>query len=225
MKVCYTAIVGNYDILRDPLYVSEGWKYICFTTEDIKSEVWQVIKLPSINSIIDPRKAARSIKILPPFSLFTDLSFEYTHSLWVDANIQVIGDLNKLFKDKFDKDIVVMNHPDRQNISQELQACIKYRKDVEHILQKQLDKYRSEGYSCNELAATGILLRRKNNSVFRQAEIWKSEIINHSHRDQMSFNYSCWKCGITPSYFSYNETSGSTFKYYLHPHKERKRSK
>lgn len=31
VKVCYTVISGSYDGLKEPRYVTPGWKYICFT--------------------------------------------------------------------------------------------------------------------------------------------------------------------------------------------------
>jgi len=63
MKVIYTAITGNYDSLTVPV-ISEGWKYICYTTEDIKSDVWEIVKVPKEK---DSVKQARRIKIVPPF--------------------------------------------------------------------------------------------------------------------------------------------------------------
>jgi hypothetical protein len=44
-KVIYTCIFGNYDLLRDPLIVNEKWDYICFTDQDIKSNVWIIEKI------------------------------------------------------------------------------------------------------------------------------------------------------------------------------------
>ena len=31
VKICYTCITGKYDALIEPLVVTPGWKYVCFT--------------------------------------------------------------------------------------------------------------------------------------------------------------------------------------------------
>ena len=36
-KVIYTCLVGNYDVLRQPLAIDESYDYICFSN-DIKEE-------------------------------------------------------------------------------------------------------------------------------------------------------------------------------------------
>ena len=32
-KVAYTYIIGNYDSLKEPSVITEGWDYICFTDD------------------------------------------------------------------------------------------------------------------------------------------------------------------------------------------------
>lgn len=209
MNVCYTANIDNYDILRPP-FKSKDWKFICFTTLDINSNGWELIK---VNRTDNKIKQARCLKILPAFD------FPIERFLWVDANIEIIGDLNQFIEPLQNYDLSLMSHPHRQTLQQEIAAIIKYRKDKESIVRKQLLKYRIEGYHCNELAATGIVLRKYNQLVINQAHIWKNEVISNSHRDQMSFNYSCWKSKLKPHYFPYNEINGQFFKYHLHPHK------
>ena len=152
MNICYTAITGShYDILFEDHFTHPNWKFVCYTTEDIQSKTWQIIK---IDRKQHPIKQAREIKVSFPEG-------DYEHYLWVDANVHPIGDLNKFIKSFNIGDINVMKHPDRTNIIQELEAIVKYKKDKRKIVAHQLKKYQQKRYAINELAHTSILLRKK----------------------------------------------------------------
>ena len=90
-KVIYTCLVGNYDVLRQPLAIDESYDYICFSN-DIKEErvgVWQIRPIPFKHK--DKARLSRYVKILPHRALE-----DYEWSLWMDANIQIT---KKLLKD------------------------------------------------------------------------------------------------------------------------------
>ena len=83
-KVIYTCLVGNYDVLRQPLAIDESYDYICFSN-DIKEErvgVWQIRPIPFKHK--DKARLSRYVKILPHRALE-----DYEWSLWMDANIQI----------------------------------------------------------------------------------------------------------------------------------------
>ena len=47
VKICYTCITGKYDALIEPLVVTPGWKYVCFTDQtNFTSKVWEIRPLP-----------------------------------------------------------------------------------------------------------------------------------------------------------------------------------
>ena len=211
MNCCFTCITGNYDILQEPLWKDKDWRFICFSDENINSNGWEIIKVPKQE---DKKRLARSIKILPTFP------FEVDNYFWVDANIAIVGDLNTFINPLLDHDLSVMRHPHRTTLDQEVEACLKYKKDDPYILGEQLLKYKQNGYVSKELAATGIIFRKQNPLVNDHAKFWLEQIKQYSHRDQMSFNYSCWKTGLQPNYFPYDVIDdGVTFKYSYHPHR------
>lgn len=39
--VCYTVISGPYDTLKEPVIETDGWKYICFTDQELVSDIWE----------------------------------------------------------------------------------------------------------------------------------------------------------------------------------------
>ena len=83
-KVIYTCLVGNYDVLRQPLAIDESYDYVCFSN-DIKEDrvgVWQIRPIPFVHE--DKARLSRYVKILPHRALE-----DYEWSLWMDANIQI----------------------------------------------------------------------------------------------------------------------------------------
>jgi hypothetical protein len=192
-KVVYTAITGDYDELLTPFYVNNDWDYICFTdNNDLKSDFWQIRKMKDLN--LDNIKKARNYKILPHVYLP-----EYQYSLWVDGNFRIVGDINEYIT-KFSNDhaMICILHPGRICIYDEAEACIKQKKDAEKIIRNQMKEYRSKEFPEDQgLIASGVLFRKHNNQDVKDLmNAWWYELELHSRRDQLSFDYVCWKNGF-----------------------------
>lgn len=69
------------------------------------------------------------------------------------------------------------------------------KKDTNDIVDPQMKRYKSEGFPEKYgLLQSNIMIRKHNNpDCIRLMEDWTKEIIGGSHRDQLSFNYCCWK--------------------------------
>ena len=217
--VCYTSILGNYDSLKQPLVINPDIDYICFSDTSLakKIGVWQIRPVPDELKYLPIVKQQRIIKICPHRYLK-----EYDISIWVDGSIQVIGDLNK-FIEQYDLDknpIYTRIHPIRKCIYAEAKACKNMNKDASIAIDKQIKRYQDDGYPQNiGMVETGVMLRKHNNiKCILIDNAWASELLNGSHRDQLSFNYVCWKnhfiCGIMKNEFKLN--SNKTFKFYGH---------
>lgn len=84
--VVYTSITGNYDKLKEPLFVADNITYVCFTNNyDIKSKIWNVEYIK--NSSIDNNHLAKHFK-MNPHLYFPD----YEISVWVDGKYQIMDD-------------------------------------------------------------------------------------------------------------------------------------
>lgn len=192
-KVIYTCITGNYDSLIEPKFVTDDFDYICFTdNNNIKSDVWQIKPLPKETDELSQVKKQRYVKINSHLVLG-----EYDLSIWVDGNVIIKGDLNKLLKNtlKDDCSIYVPTHPQRKCIYAESEAVIAMKKDTREIIKPQLDRYKSEGFPKDfGLLQSNIMIRKHNEKdCVKFMEEWFSEVKNGSHRDQLSFNYVQWK--------------------------------
>jgi len=188
--VVYTAITGNYDHLMDPLYVNENFDYICFTDDQsLKSDFWEIRLMEDLN--LDNIKKARRYKVLPHVYLK-----EYNCSLWVDANFQIRDNLEDYINEYIgNSSMICFDHPYRNCIYQEAEICIAIKKDSASAINPQINKYKNENYPKEQgLISSGLLFRRHNDpDVIKLMNDWWNEIRMYSRRDQLSFNYVCWK--------------------------------
>lgn len=193
-KVIYTCITGDYETLMEPTVINEDFDYICFTDNImLKSHIWEIRLIPEELQFLNKVKQQRCIKICPHKYLP-----EYDLSIWIDGSVDIIGDVNVFLQkecNEDDKIIYIPEHPNRNCIYQEGITCINMKKDTINNIDPQIDKYKKENYpSNNGLVQSNIVIRKHNNKqCIEVMENWENELIKHSHRDQLSFNYALWK--------------------------------
>lgn len=187
MKTIYTALFGNYEELKEPLVITPGWDYICFTDQDIKSDIWMVIKFThKDNTNVE---AARYFKIKNASSYMWD----YKCSIWVDASFTINCDLNEFWDKKFKGGITAFRHPIRNCVYKEIATCIKNNRANPESLLRQKSIYINRGLPpAMGLAQTGILLRESTEEVLKFSDFWYSQI-RLSTRDQIGLAYADWK--------------------------------
>jgi len=223
--------MGKYDGLNEPAFIPEDTDFICITDQDVTSKVWQVRKVERPIQD-DTVRSARMYKTLPHRYLGS-----YEYSTWVDGNLLVRGDTNKLL-DTYLKNanLAVFDHAHarhmdrgrsknpRTSVYEEAEALIdadtkgKGKYDVEQI-EKQIAFYKEEGLPEDTgLPLSMVVVRRHNEKdVMRMGELWWDQIKRFSRRDQISFNYAAWKTQLN---FTYIEDNARENEYVLwKPHK------
>ncbi len=220
--VVYTAIIGKYDTLDDPEYITPDCDYVCFTDQDVKSDVWEIRKILPLYE--DNTRTARKYKILPHRFLP-----EYELSIWVDGNIQIRGNAWDYVNMHLGENngFSVHNHMDcydkRNCVYQEANAIIHLGqlnggnyKDDPSTIHTQLQRYMDEGYpKDNTLVFTCTVLRRHNWELMKAvAETWWQELKYGSKRDQLSLNYSFWINNQVP--FTYTGDDGRDNEFAKH---------
>jgi len=195
-RILYTALYGNYDVLRDPVGDLPGWSLIAYSDREWLTDKWEVIVEPRpVNSYL----TARRKKVL-----FHELFPKAKCTLWIDGNIQVTADFIKWVSTQ-NWDIALSKHGYRDCVYQEAEACMHLGKDVPANVHPQINKYFNEGYPPhNGMVESGVLFRRNKKHVRELCKAWWEEIERYSHRDQLSFNYACWKTGA--EYATYPES-------------------
>ena len=200
-KVVYTCIVGDYDDIVEPKYVTEDFDYICFTdSQQIKSDIWQIKPLPKGIEDLDNAKKQRFVKLLAHKILPS-----YDLSIYVDGNVLIQGDLNEFLKENCKEEdgyAFIPKHPLRNCIYDEANVVVRIKKDKGEIVNKQINRYKKEGFPSKlGLTQNSIIIRKHNDeNCIRLMEAWFDEVKNESHRDQLSLYYSIWKLGDVKIY-------------------------
>ena len=215
--VVYTCITGGYDDLKKLSNVTPGVDYICFTdNKDLKSDIWKIRPIPEELLTYSKVKQQRGVKILQHRYLP-----EYDISIWVDANMDVKGNLNDYLKNfDFNKySVFIPEHPARKCIYKEKTACVSLKKitgDGIKLADKQMARYKAEKFPENDgLVQTNIVIRKHNTEYCKKLmELWWNELKDYSHRDQLSFNYALWKNGKEKfKYLGKTTCNSKTFKW------------
>lgn len=199
--VVYTAITGHYDSLKmQPKEATSRTDLVAFVDGEkpVRKTRWRC--LSAERAFDDHYLNAKMHKILSHRS-FPDK----TYSLWLDGSVVI----NFTFPVEHlvsaylaDSDVAVLRHSRRTCIYQEAQAVLHKGLDDPKTILRQIERYTREGYPSNAgLAENCVILRRHTAAVQEFNEAWWEEILKGSRRDQLSFNYVAWKCGLKYSYF------------------------
>jgi len=180
--VIYTAVAGGYDKLQPPGFALPGCDFVAFSDDELEVEGWQVRPFNYFHS--DPTRMARFVK-LHPHIYFP----EYDHSIWIDANIGIQGDIRVFFDClSAESSLATFVHPLRNCVYYEGAECIKRKKDSADVIKHHLDRYRAEGVP-EEIGMweTNILARRHNEpACIALMTAWWREMEIGSRRDQIS---------------------------------------
>ena len=174
----YTSLVGGYDELNFP----EGdANFVAFT--DRESKEWEVRK--PYDKFKDDQRNSRIQKIMP--HLFIDTEY----SIYLDANIKLLVEPQVLI-DEFlkNKDIAVFKHPGRNNIYEEADAILHWKKETQEALGEQISAYAKRNIKEKRkpfLVECGVIIRRHTPAIEKLNEKWWADYCRYSCRDQMSF--------------------------------------
>jgi len=217
-RVIYTAILGGYDRLNEPKFVPEDTDFVCFTDQKLKSKRWQIreVSMPIENDTI---RSARMYKTLPHRYLGS-----YEYSTWVDGNLLVRGDTNKLIEQYLtESNLAIYDHESARHMDkdrspnercspfEEARVLIdavkngKAKYDVDKI-EQQIAYYKRESMPEDTGIPLSMVVVRKHNEpdVIRFGELWWDQIKKFSRRDQISFNYAAWKTRLQFVYIKEN---------------------
>lgn len=217
MKTIYTAIFGNYDDLKEPLIITPGWQYICFTDQTLESKTWQIIHREVLPE--GQQRTARYYKIM--FHRHIETEF----SMWIDASFIINCDLNEWWK-RFKEPMMCVKHPSSRNcVYDEARHCITFGKDEDWIIEKQIDDYVKAGLPIgNGLIQSGILMRQLTAEAVCLCSMWWEQLRRYSVRDQLAFAYAAWRLPIH-HLTEYNYAIGTDFLYLYHLHSKQRKTK
>lgn len=213
--VVYTAVFNDYDVVLPPKVNPDNVDFVCFTDnpETIPDE-WE--KRLISNYDISPKLMSGKVKTLP-HRFFP----EYDYSIWVDGRMHVIGDVREVIESSLQEtNMAVPPHPNRDCIYEEAEACIDLGRGDPEKIHAQIDRYREMGFPQKYgLSATWIVIRKHNeDDVINAMEVWWEEYQKGAERDQLSFEFAAWKCGLQYQRLKLNYMSSAEY-FYIYPHK------
>jgi len=218
MKIAvYTAITGKFNNkLRPPLKpVGPDVDLICFSDCLWQApDPWRLLP-PAWEHATNSRRTARYHKMMPHLVLPG-----YDYWIWMDGNQQLADDPKALVQTYLSDDVnfASYRHPQRRCVYEELEACVKLKKDDPSIMRGQVARYKDEGYpTLNGMIETTVVIRRHCAEVVKLNAAWWDEIRQGSLRDQLSLSYVLWKQRVRINYVKGQRDRPVHFKY--HPHR------
>ena len=187
--VVYTVITGQYEPLLEPHLYNCEVDYVCLCDVPMP-DVWPW-EIRLVGRVCDDAaRESRRLKILS-HRFFPEA--EYT--LYHDGNIRLRTTGPAGWLDGHDMALCV--HPHTDCLYEGAEHCIKDAKGDPNKIRAQTARYRAEGYPEHAgLVAGTVILRKHTEAVRRFNEAWWWEVAGGSMRDQVSFNYVCWKLGM-----------------------------
>lgn len=198
-KVIYTCITGEYDDACAHVYVDDTWQYVMFTDNQYllsmdKYTHWTIRPLQYNEST--------NVKNARWHKINADLLFpEYDISLWIDGNIVIMRPefferLEKFIR-RGDK-ICIPPHPERRCIFDEAEKIKELKIDNKNTVNQEMRRLKFSGYPRgNGLNETCVMLRRHNDTQIKRVQRkWWRMVRDYSKRDQLSYNWAAWKCGV-----------------------------
>lgn len=193
--VVYTAFTGDYDSLKEPDFVDDNTRYVCFTQNpDLKSDTWEIIQME--DSTLDDNRIAKQYKVFPN-KYFPDNKY----SFWLDGSFKIVGSIREYVYKYINSPMLTVVHPERDCIFDEALSSIQFPRYSNYTILKQVEKYRNEGMPNHYgLPVLGAIFRQHNDPVIVDLmNQWWEEIINYTNQDQLSFTYLMWKNNFHPS--------------------------
>jgi hypothetical protein len=119
----YTGLYGKYDYLPRIMKYDPSIQYLCFTDNvdfaqsSNGNDHWNVIYF---SPCLKPKESNRLIKIYPAIlSHYLDSHY----SVYIDANIDIVGDVRQLLPPTNSWSICTFDHPFRHSLFEEVLAC------------------------------------------------------------------------------------------------------
>lgn len=205
--VVYACASLDYDQIFSPVAPTPGVDFLLFADRRPRFvRGWQWRPMPEAVRGMSQTLANRYAKFFPQAVLP-----EAGCSVYLDANILVLGDLTPLIGEFLASgaDIGLFPHRERSTLAEEFEFCRQVGKippsDVEKGL-AQLRRYREAGLPPDpSFTENAIIFRRHGSPLLAEAiDLWWSELQTYTQRDQLSLPYVLYRTGLRAKIWDWN---------------------
>ena len=189
--IVYTAIFNNRDRLFIPQSHGSDVVYACISDGmTVSCKEWDLKRMVCRMS---PEHCTSY------YQAHSTVYFPGEITIWHYSNVRLSEDPSALAAlVSGDHDIAVLKHPYRDCIYEEADVSLRWLLDSPAVIRNQIARYRTMGYpEHGGLSAPYVIVRRDTPAVRRFEELWWNEMDQGSARDTLSFDYACWKTGLS----------------------------
>jgi len=216
-RLVYTAVFGGYDRVFPPMVEEPGIDHVLVTDDPAMAvRGWRTLAIdPAVHG--SPKAANLHYKAL----MHRELG-GYDASLYVDGNIRLIGRTGELF-DRFEASgaaLGVFRHPLRDNVGDEVEACIAAGKGDASTLRAEYAAHRAEGFADDQglIEATIILKNHRAPDLDPAMGLWRDLFARFRARDQLSLPVVKARTGVSCAYHDFSFRDPNPW-FGLYPHR------
>lgn len=198
--VVYTALLGNYDKLKELKFRKQNVDYICFTDQKkLRSKTWKITYLETSNKTATDINRDIKINVLDHLKV-------YDKSIYIDGNIAVLSDLEQFFDRLDNYPMAALKHRTRSCIFREAEECLRIGKSNGNEILNQVNEYKKEGFPENFGMTENCILIRDHNHPELKTIIsnWWDSYLNGVKRDQISLPYLTWRYNLNIKPLEFN---------------------
>lgn len=189
----YTCLLGGNEELYQPEYTNVFWDYICFTDKEekwgTKQGVWEFRRLDN------PEKLNQSLLFhqckIKPYEILP----EYDYSIWIDPQMQIIGELQKFYKYYGKKaSFLAFSSYVSDSIYDAVHTSLT-EDDANIAYRQKMLQYQTEGFPDHYgLISTSLIIRYHQDEELKAVmEAWWEETLECKSIREFAFNYVAWK--------------------------------
>lgn len=191
--VVYTCLLGGNDKLYQPEYRNVYWDYICITDKEelwgTRQGTWECRK-PEFHE--DEKKSMLFYKYkIKPYEFLS----EYDYSIWIDPQMQIIGELEKFYK-IYGKNASFLSFTSYGSDDMYDIYNTSLAEDDDNIAYRlKMHQSRKEGYPEHYgLISSRLMIRNHRDEQLRAVmEEWWKEAAECRSMREFAFNYAAWK--------------------------------
>ena len=188
----YTCAIGNHDWIHRAQVKPAGVDFLRFSDKRPAGRMmgWHHRTLPNIPDAKSARVLSRFPKLRPHGVLDT-----YDVAVWIDASIEIMGDLTPLIHDFLDTeaDVALFPHPSGRTVEEEFDFAIQGGRigpEFYDIAAEQKARYGDMGILNRKIVEASIICYRLSSDALHTAgQAWCHEVTHFTERDQVSQPY------------------------------------
>lgn len=189
MTVIFTVVTGNYDDLKPIVVKNPHCHYIAIVDNlDIEANGWELLHISALN----PPEGLNNVYLQRWTKIIGAVAYFKCATVYVDGKLSIEKDVTDFLLTHYE--FAIMEHPIRSCVYDEAHACNRLKKAESDAIVKQMDAYRNIKIPrFFGMFDTSLMIRQYTPEVIAFGNKWWAELIQFTHRDQLSVTKVQWE--------------------------------